>query len=388
MAKLLTQRKQPPKDGIAFVISDLEVGGAQRVLSNLVNHLTKDNYPITLITLESSQTDYFKIDNRIRRIELGVRVIRAPSEGVYIAIKRNLQRVSALRNAIKASEASCTVSFLGRINILLIMATLFLGKKVIISERNDPAKESLGVLWDLLRRLLYRYADIVTANSRGALKSMSRYVPYRKLRYVPNVRAKAEIVDGLFDREKWILAVGRLEQQKGYDVLLAAFAEIYSRLVDWKLIIIGEGSQQEFLKNLANELNIPKKRIQWVGEANPHPFYIKASVFVLPSRFEGTPNSMLEAMASGATVVVSDASSGPLEYIKNQETGVVFPVNDVGVLAEVLEEVAMNSTLRERLAISAKKRLEDEVDAISVWKSLLESGAESSIKLDTRTALD
>lgn len=371
------------RTSIVFVISDLEVGGAQRVLTNLANQLVQENYSITLVTLESMRTDYFHIDRKVSRIGLGVRVIRTPVDSTYTVIKRSIDRVRALRRAIKASQAKCVVSFLGRINVMVIVATMFLGKKVIISERNDPQKESLGGYWDILRRKLYRHADLVTANSRGALIAMSSYVPREKLCYVPNVRVKP-VVGSSAEREKWILAVGRLEQQKGYDVLLRAFGRIHDKLPDWRLVIIGEGSLRDELENLAGDLGINQKKIDWVGETDPYPYYYKTSIYVLPSRYEGAPNAMLEAMDCGAAVIVSDASSGPLEYVSSRQTGIIVPTEDHTLLSVALEELMTNTALRERLAHAAKLRLQNEVDAVATWKTILNANRDNPMDVDQR----
>ncbi len=366
------------KCDIAFLISDLDVGGAQRVLVNLANQLTSDGCQIALITMDTSDSDYFQFDERIQRIELGV---KEPSTSFVSAMRANMRRIVLLRNVIRDSGAACIVSFVGRMNILTIIATRFLGKKVIISERNDPARESLGVLWDVMRRFVYGRADVVTANSRGAIKSLSRYVQENKLCYVPNVMTKVATQYRSVNREKWILAVGRLEPQKGYDVLLEAFAQLSSRVDEWKLVIIGEGSQKLYLKELAEKLGIPSERMVWKGKRDPYPFYFLSSIFVLPSRYEGTPNALIEALQCGLPAIVSDTSSGALEYVENGKTGLVIPVDDPVKLLAALDQLVKNQKLRQRLGEAGKRYVNKEGDgsAIAMWKDLLQLDAHSMV---------
>ncbi len=356
---------------VAFVISDLGVGGAQRVLVNLANRLTSDGYRIALITVDSTDSDYFRIDGRIQRIALGM---KQPSQDFINAIASNVRRIKSLRNVLRDMGTACIVSFVGTMNILTILATRYMGARVIISERNDPARESLGVFWDFMRRLVYGRADVVTANSKGAIASLSRYVPPGKLLYVPNVMTRMSSKGRAGSRENWILAVGRLERQKGYDVLLEAFSRLRRTAPDWVLVIVGSGSLEPTLRKLAGELDIPIEKIIWKGQVDPYPLYLRSSIYVLPSRYEGTPNTLLEALQCGLAAVVSDASSGALEYIVHRETGMVVPVDHPQELSNILGELITNPQLRRQLGEAGQSCVDatDPEAVIATWKNLLQ----------------
>ena len=166
-------------------------------------------------------------------------------------------------------------------------------------------------------------ADQVTANSHGALTSLARFVAAEKLDFVPNPIAQEQSSESIPFTGPTILNVGQLTPQKGQDVLLDAFARIAEADKEWCLIIVGSGDRHEALCQQAERLGIGE-RVTFVGQVNnPFPYYRAAEIFALPSRFEGTPNVLLEAMSMSLPCIVSDASSGPLEYVEDGETGLV-----------------------------------------------------------------
>ena len=161
--------------------------------------------------------------------------------------------------------------------------------------------------------------------------------------------------------------------QKGIDVLLKAAARAFAKLPDWKLVIIGEGPLREELQALAQDLGIAA-RVEWLGYIDDPISYLKtAKFFVLTSRFEGSPNALLEAMACRLPAVVSDASPGPLELI-GDDAGLIVPAEDVDATAAAIVALATDENLRERLGEAAARRTEEhQLDrAMPVWLKLLD----------------
>ena len=174
----------------------------------------------------------------------------------------------------------------------------------------------------LLRRLLYRRSDVVTANSRGALDALEDVVPRSKLAFLPNPLDMAGSGRPVAFAAPTMISVTRLVDQKGVDVLLKAAAGAFEALPEWRLAIVGDGPLRESFKALARELGIAD-RVDWFGHvADPIPYLRAAKLFILTSRFEGSPNALLEAMACGLASIVSDASPGPLELIGEEEGGI------------------------------------------------------------------
>jgi glycosyltransferase involved in cell wall biosynthesis len=167
--------------------------------------------------------------------------------------------------------------------------------------------------------------------------------------------------------------VTRLVEQKGLDVLLKAAALAFAKLPKWRLAILGDGPLREELQALARELGIAA-RVDWLGYVDNPIAYVKAAkFFVLTSRFEGSPNALLEAMACGLPSVVSDGSPGPLELI-GDDAGLVVPVEDVDATAAGIIALASDKSLRARLGEAAVKRTEMyQLDhAMRVWLELLD----------------
>ena len=163
-----------------------------------------------------------------------------------------------LRRAIIASRAPVVVSFIGITNILVVFASLLLRKRIVVSERNDPARQPINIFWKLLRRITYPLADKVVTNNRGSMPYLGRFVGSCKLIYIPNNGAVKFADDVFSDRKpnKTVLAVGRLHPQKAFDITIDAFAKSSLAQQDWRLVIIGEGDQRKSLEEKARQLNL------------------------------------------------------------------------------------------------------------------------------------
>lgn len=337
---------------LAVVINDMGSGGAQRVLINLLRAWSAAGRRVSLITFAGEEDDFHPVPDAVQRVVLGG---VADSRGMLDALRNNLRRIARLRRALSEVGAPIVLSFIAPVNVLTVLAARGLGLRVIISERNDPGRQSFGRLWDALRRHVYPLADIVTANSQGALDSLRATVPPRRLALVPNPVAVPPEDSATEARAPVFLHVGRLHPQKAQDVLLPAFARIAADLPDWRLQIAGEGPLESDLKALCQRLGIAG-RVDWLGRVvDPFPLYRLAGVFCLPSRHEGTPNALLEAMACGLPAIVSDASPGPLDYVRDSQTGLVVPAEDVDALAVAMRRLAADPALAHRLGAAGRK---------------------------------
>lgn len=355
---------------ICMVISDLSAGGAERVFSQLANAWATEGRLVSVVTFSDGKADFFPLSLQVRRISIGG---LAPSHGLFGAIGANIRRLSALRRAINASGAPCVLSFTGSMNVLTVLATLGLGLRVCISERNDPARQSLGRFWDMMRRRTYPMADQVTANSRGALSSLARFVPAEKLVFAPNPIAQGQSSVAVPHSGPTILNVGRLAPQKAQDVLIDAFARVAEADKEWRLVIVGSGECEAALRQQAERRGIAN-RVSFVGQVDdPFPYYRAAEIFALPSRFEGTPNALLEAMSTSLPCIVSDASGGPLEYVEDGNTGLVVTSDNVEQLAAALLRLMQAPNFRERLGRAASRRLQGQTMALvlDTWSRAL-----------------
>lgn len=349
----------------------MKSGGAQRVASRLIFHWHELGVNLTLFTQAPPDLDFFELPNAVERIVVGG---QKNSSNVFFGLIRNFGRIFTLRKAIKASGVDSVIAFIGQTAILTVIATRGLPIKVIISERNDPALQSLGKPWDTMRRFFYPMADVVTANTSGALETMKSYVPAEKLFLTPNPGPEPSVTWGSKSQNPMFLAVGRLSHQKGFDVLLDAFASLTQLIPEWRLTFLGEGELENSLVAQTKRLGLADKVI-WAGLVkNPDAWYVSAEVFILPSRYEGTPNAMLEAMEAGLPIITSDASPGPLEFAKDEINALVVPKEDPDMLAKAMFRLAKNKRLRTYLGNNGRSRvLQHRPDEVwPLWDQLLQ----------------
>jgi glycosyltransferase involved in cell wall biosynthesis len=169
---------------------------------------------------------------------------------------------------------------------------------------------------------------------------------------LPDAAPVVPIVAG--DARKVLLAVGRLEPQKAFDVLVQAFAQLAARHASWDLVVLGEGSQRATLEAQVRALGLAG-RVAMPGRAgNVGAWYRRADLYVMSSLFEGFPNTLAEAMAHGCAVVSYDCDTGPRDIIRHEQDGLlVRPVGDVAALARALDRLMADDAARERMAAGA-----------------------------------
>lgn len=359
----------------ALFIHNLGSGGAQRVLCGLANALVSRGHIVTVVTVAHEGASHFSLLDDVKRVDLGEAARVDGMHGPWTRLRGFIRRWRAVRSTLRRLRPRTVVGFVGTTNVLVLLASRGLPCRVVISERNDPARQRLYQPWEWLRRRCYRWADAVTVNTEGAEEVLAGFVSRRKLHVITNPAPPVnQINDGQRRDGRLLLSVGRLHHQKGIDVLLNAFAGIDPEpRRGWRLRIVGDGEQRDALAELAQRLRIGEA-LEWTGQVpDPLPHYGEADVFVLASRYEGLPNVLLEAMVSGCACIVTDASPGPLELVEDGATGLVVPVEDAGALAGALARLMRAPGLRERLGAAARERvLKSSCDSItSSWEEVL-----------------
>lgn len=282
------------------------------------------------------------------------------------------RRVAQIRNVLHKENPCCVVAFLSQTCISTLIAARGLDMRVIVSERNDPARQPLAEPWDTLRQIVYPRADVVTANSHGAVDSLAAFVPPAKLRFVPNFVEIPE-EDASAEKKPAFVCCARLVEQKAIDVAISAFARIAQEHPAWELHILGDGPLREELEQMAHAHDVHERVIFHGFVDDPLAHFRAARVFVLPSRFEGTPNALLEALSVEIPAIVSDSSPGPLEYVTHEETGLVVPTDDAEALADAMRRMASGEVDHEKMAQRALQRLQIVASdrAFAIWDEIL-----------------
>lgn len=280
-----------------------------------------------------------------------------------------------LERLLQRQTPKRVVSFLSRTNMRVCNALWLRDCHLVVSERNDLRKQTLAFPWPRFRRLLYRRADVLTANTAGVLESLALLFQGSQLALLPNplpLPSVAAAAGTAGDRQGFV-TVARLVPQKGIDVLISALVQISGAAKHWTLTLVGDGPERECLEQQVQQAGL-QDRVKFLGfRPDPQTFLLQAGVFVLPSRFEGMPNALLEAMAAGLAVVVTDASPGPLEVVENGVNGFVVPADNSQALTAVLEKLAANPALRERLGLSARETLRQQDWPVvgPIWDALV-----------------
>lgn len=330
---------------LTLVISSLGSGGAERVLCRLANFWSDHGHQVTLLTICSGQP-FYPLDRRVHHEELGV---GWNSSNLLGALRGNAIRIRALRSAIRTSRPHLVVSFLTSTNVLVILATLRMRIPVVVSERIDPFHDDSLTVWRALRRLSYPLATKVVVQTESVLGRMKPQLG-RAVTAIPNPVIDPGLrhdPDRSLDTRRWIMGLGRLADQKGFDLLIAAFAQIAKRHPDWSLRIVGEGPLRDSLERKIQELGIEDQACLIGRTKDPYALLAESDLFVLSSRFEGFPNALCEAMACGLPVISFDCPSGPREIIRNGVDGILVPQGDVSGLATAMDSL-MSKKLQRR----------------------------------------
>ena len=350
-----------------FFIPSLEGGGAERVMTEILSHIGSDRIEPVLVLLYQYEHSPYKKD---LPGYLKIIVAERASDNRLDKIKQ----YAAFMKIIFEEKPHIIISMLTHSNIMSISAKLLFRKRIIIGEHNTlseviKTEEGRRMLWFSTTRLVkmfYRFADKIIAVSEGVKADLVEEfnVLPRNVNVIYNpidLKRISELcndpVEHIFFREGTpvILSVGRLVRQKGFDILLRAFSRVVGEM-DARLMILGEGPERESLVRLAKELAITEKVSLLGFQNNPYKFVSKGHVFVLPSRYEGFPMVILEAMACNTPVVSTDCKSGPREILEDGKCGLLVSPEDPDALSMALLKLLKDKKLRERFSRLGKKR--------------------------------
>lgn len=339
------------RPSILLVTGSLQGGGAERVLSDMANYWAKRGWAVAFATWSGAEvSDFYELDRRVNRVRLDVATF---SSSIVGKIRSSLLRISALRKLLLDLQPDIVLSFIHTSNVLTILAAAGLKMKVVVSERMEPSVDpTISSSWKLLRRFSYAWSDEIVVQSKDAERWIRRYCRKKPI-IIPNpLRSLPQLKR---NRQQLIVAVGRLVHQKGFDLLLRAFAKIAAEFSDWNVVIVGEGSERENLLRLRDELSLTT-RVRFIGQVrNVESWMACAGLVVQPSRFEGFPNVLLESMGMGAPVISADCRSGPADMIQDGINGRLVPVEDVTTLARVMAELIAEPRLCKSLGREASK---------------------------------
>ncbi|HET8901948.1 MAG TPA: glycosyltransferase family 4 protein [Holophagaceae bacterium] len=334
---------------MCFFIWGLRAAGAERVLSFLANAWSAKGWQVLILTMEDGRVEPFY--PLADAVEVRPLDLLKDSASFVSGLANNLRRLRTIRRAFREAAPDVVISFVDKANTLAVFATRGLGIPLIISERTDPSRRSLGRWWNALRDRAYPRADLLVFQSQAVLDWFPPRVR-RKGVVIPNPVPPPPIAEPS-QREnlpKRLVAMGRLFPVKGFDLLLEAFAAVAAKEPDWVLDIWGEGPERGALEAQAQGLGLAE-RVRFPG-LTERPFEILrgADLFILSSRAEGFPNVLVEAMACGLPVISTEFGGAAKEIIRDGVDGVLVPSADPAALGSAMLRLMADPAARARLS--------------------------------------
>lgn len=342
-----------------LLVSSLGGGGAERVIAELASFLCDCGHRVTLTTLEGDREDAYALDPRVQRLRAD---IMWDSATVIQRVVNTLRRLSIMRRAIRSVKPDVVISFIDMTNIRVLGALIGTGIPVVVSERTDPRHHRIGPLWEVLRVLTYPMAARVVVQTDSVRDWARRAVARAQVVVIPNAVRAFEPTNperpAAMPAGRVITAMGRLSHEKGFDLLLDAFAQAGLAGRGWSLVILGEGPKRQALTEQAARLGIASYVSLPGRTREPEAWLRHADIFALSSRYEGFPNVLVEAMQCGAASVAFACDSGPSTIVRDGVDGLLVPDQDVHALALALSRLADDAQLRARLGACARNIVE------------------------------
>ena len=325
---------------IVFVIPNLKIGGAQRIFVNYIRSINKDKFNIYLILINKAGSFVDQIPNHVKMVNLDIRRTRF---GFF-----------KLLNNIKRINPDLIVSTTNYLNLLVLFASIFVSKKtrVCLYEPSMPSAQIKNkhfpkyYFW--LMRVLYTRADYIIAQTDEMKEEIIRYYAQPKNDIIVTINPlDKELINSQLDGVKNpylndkinVIVSGRISKEKGQDFLVQSFEEVVRKNANFKLNILGAIGNREYydeLLKLVEDLNITE-HIEFLGfKNNPYPYYKYADLLVLPSRWEGLPNVVLEAFFLQTPVVVTNCIPFFKRFIKDGKNGYVVETDDITGMSKAI----------------------------------------------------
>ena len=334
------------QDRIAIFFHSLVIGGAERVMLQLAEGFLEVGHPVDLVLARAQGPLKAELPPNARVIDFDT----SSPLTMFFKLIRYL-RIEKPKALLSPFEVTSVIAIVAK-KITGVTTRIVVRVSVNLSRNKRTRWKKIFERWVI--SVLYPLADGLVAVSQGVANDLADYarIPLKNIKVVYNptisnkivVQMKQPVDHSFFSNNALpvILGVGRLEEQKDFHSLIKAFGVVRKK-IPARLVILGEGQDRHDLKSLVDSLGLT----DWVDipgiEPNPFAFMKRSSVFVLSSKWEGLPNTLIQALACECPVVSTDCLSGPTEILNGGEYGYLVPVGDVKALADAIESVLVGN---------------------------------------------
>ena len=337
---------------LVFCLNSLyHVGGSERVWIARLNYLSENtDYQLYLITTDQDKRKiFYEVNSKINLIDLDINYYKDKElnfiKRIFQFKKKQKKHLKKLEKTLNEIQPDIVIGHGTEEKWLL---PYFKGKyKIILEhhlEKNFLKKSAKNMLYKLKadyfiykeRKLINFYDEFLVLTEQDKEQWNND-----KIKVIPNpLPFYPTEVSSL--KNKKIISIGRLEYQKGYDILIDVWNIISKKYPDWILEIYGEGTEREKLQNKINKLGLENSFLLKGVEKNIQSKYLESSIYVMSSRFEGMPMVLLEAMSCGLPIVSFDCPCGPKDMIRNNEDGFLVEFGNIEKMAKKIEELIIN----------------------------------------------
>ena len=292
---------------ILFCCETMRGGGAEKVIATLSNQFSLLGHKVTIIMVsEGNSQSFYKLEKNVELISLYS----------YMQNKRHsiFNKVRELKKLVDCVCPDIVVSFLKHIIIYTYLALKKTKYPVVFSERNDP--KSYSIIYKIVLKCLFKKANGCVFQTPDAKLWYGRSISKNSV-VIPNPVGLSTSKLEHKNKNKRVFAVGRLEAQKNYKLLINAFDIFHLKRPDYKLIIYGIGKEEKRIKRIIERKNL-KKHIELCGtNTNWHDIEFDSSVYVLSSKYEGMPNALAESLCLGIPCVSVNCSIGGPRFLSS-----------------------------------------------------------------------
>lgn len=343
-------------------------GGTERVAITIANQLNKrEEFQVSFLSLvEKKKTPAFEIDSTVKRHTIYDHEVRGITH-IFGIIHRT-------RKLVKKNQVDILIDIDGILEMYTIPALAFTKTKIVSWEHYNFYQNPVVPYRKYTRRMAARWADAIVTLTEEDKKYYCDNLNIRcSIQAIYNPVMPKNIDKGYNIDAKMILSAGRLTYQKGFDLLIDIADMFLKKYPDWKWVVLGEGEDREFLESEICKKKLKEQLLLPGNVDNIDEYYVESAMFVMTSRFEGLPMTLLETKPFQLPLVSFDCKTGPSELIEDGVNGYLIQEGHKEEMAEKIELLINHPDIRIGFSHNATNKMErfDLQIILDKWVKLL-----------------